>query len=101
MAGVSSGLQVAALLLLALDRLEQRLEVAVAEPARAVALDDLEEHRRPVADPLREDLQQVSLVVAIDEHPLLAQAGELLAHLGDPRRDLVVVRGRDREELAP
>ena len=36
-------LEVAAERLLALDRLEERLEVAVAEAARAVALDDLEE----------------------------------------------------------
>src|SRR3712207_2426511 len=59
--------EVAAEGLLTLDRLEQRLEVAVAEAARAVALDDLEEDRRPVADRLREDLQQVALVVAVDE----------------------------------
>ena len=38
--------------LLALERLEQRLEVALAEAAGAVALDQLEEHRRPVADRL-------------------------------------------------
>src|ERR671922_1992602 len=46
-------------LLLALDRLEERLEVALAEPARAVPLDDLVEHRRPVADRLGEDLEHV------------------------------------------
>ena len=42
--------EVAAQRLLALDRLEQRLEVADAEAARAVALDDLEEERRPILD---------------------------------------------------
>ena len=41
-------LEVAAERLLALDRLEQRLEVALAEAAGAVALDHLEEERRPV-----------------------------------------------------
>ena len=41
-------LEVAAQRLLALDRLEQRLEVPLAEAARAVPLDHLEEHRRPV-----------------------------------------------------
>src|SRR5690349_22571492 len=102
MAEVSSQrLEVAALGLLALDRLEQRLEVAVAEAARAVALDDLEEDRRPVADRLREDLQQVALVVAVDEDALLAQVRELLDDLGHPRRDLVVVGLGDREELDP
>src|ERR1700750_1855800 len=100
MAEVSSGrLQVAAPLLLALDGLEQRLEVAVAEAARAVALDDLEEDRRAVADRLREDLQQVALVVAVDEDALLAQVGELLDDLGDARGDLVVVGLGDRQEL--
>src|SRR5918911_3554764 len=100
MAEVSSGgLKVAALGLLALDRLEQGLEVAVAEAPRAVALDDLEEHRRAVADRLREDLQQVALVVAVDEDALLAEVGELLDDLGHARRDLVVVRLGDREEL--
>jgi hypothetical protein len=51
-------LQVAAELLLALDRLEQGLEVAPAETEGAVAFDELEKHRRPVADRLGEDLQQ-------------------------------------------
>src|ERR687886_1133073 len=100
MAEVSSGrLQVAAPRLLALDRLEQRLEVAVAEAARTVALDDLEEDRRTVADRLGEDLQQVALVVAVDEDALLAQVGELLDHLGHANRDLVVLGLGDREEL--
>ena len=67
-------LEVAAQRLLALDRLEQRLEVAVAEAACAVALDHLEEQRRPVLRGLREDLQQVAVVVAVGED-LAAAAG--------------------------
>src|SRR6059058_3899513 len=50
--------------LLAFDRLEQGLEVPFAEASRAVALDQLEEDRGPVAERLREDLKQVALVVA-------------------------------------
>ena len=50
------GLEVAPERLLALDRLEQRLEVPVAEAARAVPLDHLEEERRAVLRRLREDL---------------------------------------------
>ena len=48
--------------------------------AGAVALDDLEEERRPVLRRLREDLQQVAVVVAVDEDlvPL-----ELVVVLGD------------------
>ena len=41
-------LEVAAALLLALDGLEEGLEVALAEAERAVPLDQLEEHGRPV-----------------------------------------------------
>src|SRR5215218_3988393 len=60
-------LKVSSLLLFALDGLEQGLEVALTEAARAVALDDLEEDGRPVAERLCEDLEQVALVVAVDE----------------------------------
>src|SRR5262249_42710850 len=53
--------------LLALDGLEQGLEVPLAEAAGAVAFDHLEEERRAVEDRLGEDLEQVALVVAVDE----------------------------------
>src|SRR6187200_772042 len=92
-------LEVAAALLLALDGLEQRLEVAVAEAARAVALDDLEEDRRAVADRLGEDLQQVALVVAVDEDPEPLEVLEVLGDLADAVRRLVVVRVGRVEEL--
>src|SRR5262245_39750330 len=46
--------------LVAFERLEQRLEVAFAEPFVALALDELEEHR--AKGQLREDLQQQPLV---------------------------------------
>ncbi len=58
-------LQVPAPGLLPLDRLEQRLEVPLAEPLRAVPLDQLEEHGRPVLDRLGEDLQQVPVLVPV------------------------------------
>ena len=61
-------------LLLALDRLEQRLEVALAEAQRAVPLDQLEEHGGPVAERLGEDLQQVAVLVAVDEDAALTAA---------------------------
>src|SRR5688572_8865493 len=59
--------EVPALVLLALDGLEERLEVALAEAERAVTLDDLEEDRRAVAERLGEDLQEVAVLVAVDE----------------------------------
>ena len=58
-------LEVAAPGLLDLDRLEQRLEVADAEAAGAVALDDLEEERRPILHRAGEDLEEIALLVAI------------------------------------
>src|SRR5689334_7463785 len=60
-------LQVPATFLLPLDGLEERLEVALAEAERAMPLDQLEEHRRPVLDRLGEDLQQVPVFVAVDQ----------------------------------
>src|ERR671917_280498 len=81
--------EVAAALLLALDRLEQRLEVALAEPERAVPLDELEEHRRAVLDGLGEDLQQVAVLVAVDEDPQLAQGVDVDPGLADPLAERV------------
>src|SRR5579884_3579748 len=88
-------LEVPAQRLLALDRLEQGLEVALAEGRRAVPLDHLEEDRRPVLRGLGEDLQQVAVVVAVDEDPVLLQYRPLLGDLAHaPRRFVVVGVGR-------
>src|SRR5215218_8501724 len=57
--------QVSADLLLPLDRLEQGLEVALAEAEGAVSLDQLEEDRRSVLDGLGEDLEEVAVLVAV------------------------------------
>src|SRR5690606_31673751 len=65
-------LQHAALHLVALDRLEQRLEVALAEAFVALALDDLEEDRAEGV--LAEDLQQLALLglrVGVDQDRVL------------------------------
>ena len=96
-----SGLEIAAERLLALDRLEERLEVAVAEAARAVPLDHLEEERRPVLRGLREDLQQVAVVVAVGEDAQPAQVVPALVDLADAVGRLLVVRvGRRQEDDA-
>src|SRR3954447_3990580 len=92
-------LQVPPPVLLPLDRLEQGLEVALPKAARAVALDDLEEHRGPVADGLREDLEHVALVVAVDEDAEAPQVVERLLDLADALGDVVVIDLWDREEL--
>src|SRR5262249_40142987 len=54
--------------LLPLDRFKQRAEISLAETLRAAAaLDHFEEQRGPREDALREKLQQVAVVVAVDE----------------------------------
>src|SRR5207342_3107499 len=61
--------------LVALDALEQRLEIAFAEALVALALDDLEEDRADRV--LGEYLQQLALLgfqVGVDENLVLAQA---------------------------
>jgi predicted ATPase len=74
-----ASLQVSAPLLLALDRLEQRAEVPLAEAQRPVPLDELEEHGRAVPDRPGEDLQQVAVLVPVDQDAAVPQ----LLH-GDP-----------------
>src|SRR6478752_3518519 len=93
--------EVAAALLLALDRLEQRLEVALAEAEGAVTLDQLEEHRRAVLDGAGEDLQQVAVLVAVDEDAALLQLLDPHADVADalPQLGVLVVGVRGREEL--
>src|SRR4051794_37238100 len=96
-----NGSEVASALLFALDRLEQRLEVALAEAERAVALDQLEEDRGPVTDGLGEDLQQVAVLVAVDQDPAPLQLLDRCPDVADPRPQLgiAVVGVRRREEL--
>ena len=67
--GVPHGSQVPAALLLALDRLEEGLEVALPEAQRPMPLDDLEEDGRPVPEGLGEDLEEVALLVPVDKDP--------------------------------
>src|SRR5882757_7738892 len=88
--------------LLALDRLEQGAEVALAEADRAAApLDDLEEERRPREDALGEKLEQVALlVVAVHEDLELLQRRLVLLDLADALVELaVVISVRHVEEL--
>src|SRR4026209_2593242 len=93
--------EVAAEVLLALDGLEQRLEVALAEAEGAVPLDQLEEHRRAVAEGLGEDLQEVPVLVAVDEDAALLELLDRRADLADPgaQGGVLVVGVRSRQEL--
>jgi len=66
-----------------------------------VPLDELEEHRGPVADRLGEDLQQVAVLVAVDEDAAGPQLTDGNAHRADPGAQLWigVVRVGGGEEL--
>src|SRR3954453_4801172 len=96
-----NALEVAAPVLLALDRLEECLEVALAEAQRAVSLDQLEEDRRPVAGRLGEDLQQVAVLVAVDQDAALLQLLDRGAHGADalPQFGVLVLGVRRRQDL--
>src|SRR5260221_14622646 len=60
-------LQVAALLLLVFEGLEQRLEVAHAEALAAVAFDHFDEGGGTILNWFAEYLQQIALVIEIDQ----------------------------------
>ena len=60
-------LECSSLGLLFFDRNEERLEVALAEREAPLALNQLEEERRPVLERLGEDLEHVTEVVTVDE----------------------------------
>src|SRR5258707_15889277 len=76
--------------LLQLDRLEECLEVSLAEAPRPVTLDDLEEEGRAVLDGLGEDLEQVALLVAIDEDAEVGELVQVLVDRADPVREQLV-----------
>src|SRR5215211_739470 len=74
-------LEVAALRLLPLDRLEQGLEVADAEATRTVPLDDLEEEDRSILDRSGEDLEEIALLVTIGLDAELLERLDWHAHI--------------------
>src|SRR5438128_1657897 len=84
--------------LFALDCLKERLEVSLAETARAAALDDFEEQRWPVRDRFGENLQHVALIVAIDENAKLGQRFHVFLNRADASRQGVVVTLRHAQE---
>src|ERR1700684_1153147 len=84
--------------LFAPNRLEQRLEIPLAETPRSAPLDDLEEQRRPILDGLREYLQHVAFVVAVDEDAEFRQVADVLVDLAHTVRQDVVVRLRHPQE---
>src|SRR5437773_7212640 len=90
-------LQYAAAYLVELHRLEQRLEVALAEALVALPLDDLEEDRADGG--LGEDLQQQPAAgAAVEEDPALLQLLERLAVVRQALADHLVVGFRRVEQ---
>src|SRR5690606_10192428 len=95
-------LQHPALHLVPLDRLEQRLEVALAEALVAPAPDDLEEDRPERV--LAKDLQQLALLglrIGVDQDRVATEALDVLAMVGHALVDDVEVGGRRVEEGDP
>src|SRR5262245_40298671 len=90
--------KVAAALLLALDRFEERLEVSLAEALGTVPLDQLEEHRRPVLHWPGENLQEIAVLVSVGEYPQLLQLLKRNAGVPDPVAQGVVITVRGRQE---
>ena len=84
--------------MLALDGFEQRLEVALTERLRALAVNDLIEQRRAVRHRLGEDLQQIALVVAVHQDAEVGQHFDVFVNLAHAIRQHVVVRSRHAEE---
>ena len=84
--------------LLALDGLEQRLEVAGAKASRPLALDDLEEDGGPVRDHLGKHLEQVAILVAVDQDPEPPQLVPREVEVAEAGPNVVVIRGRHVEE---
>src|ERR1022692_2834266 len=88
--GVCAGLEIAAAVLLSLDRLEQGFEVALAEAFRSVSFDHLEEHRGPVLHGPGENLQQVAVFVPVGENLQLPKLIDVHPGITDPIAERVV-----------
>src|SRR6266700_2334168 len=98
------GSEVAAPFLLALDRLEQGLEISLSEPKRAVPLDEFEKNGGTVTDRPCEDLEQVAVLIPVNQDAALLQLLDrhpYLPYPGPQFRVLVVGRRGGQELHAP
>src|ERR1700675_2351798 len=85
-------LQVPSSRLLHFDRFKQRFEIPFSKSAAALALDDFEEHGRPILHRLRENLQEVAFLVAVHKYTERPQLCQRLLHRPDPRRQQIIIR---------
>jgi hypothetical protein len=95
--------QVPSRFLLPLNRLKQTLEVPRAKPIKVIPLDNLNEHRRPIHQMLREQLQQVPTLIKINQDVQAFQHFKVLierhARLLQPHLHAIVVRLRHLDKL--
>src|SRR3989338_7227467 len=95
--------KIPALLLRTLQGDEQRLEVPGTKALVIAALDNLVEKRGTVLHRLRENLQQVALVVKVDQDVELLKHRKVLDNsdwrVGETLAQLRVIHRRDLEEL--
>src|SRR5690242_4559388 len=94
-------LEIASLRLLPLDGQEQLLEVPQPEPPGPTTLDELVEHGRPVLDVLREDLEQVALLVPVGQDVQPLHVVPALLDGPDVLADALVVGLRHADEPDP
>ena len=90
-------------MLIHLDALKERLEVASTEALMVVPLNDLDKDCRPILEGLGEDLEQVTVIVVIDENPQLLEDVDVFfdLHLGalESLAQLAVIGVRNVQEL--
>jgi len=95
--------QVPPRLLLPLNRLKQTLEIPRPKAIKVIPLYNLNKHRRPVHQMLREQLQQIPALVKVDQNvEALEHFKVLVEHqpgLLEPQLHAVVVRLGDLDEL--
>lgn len=98
-----NALAVAAELLLALDGLEESLEVSGTETLETTTLDDLDEDSGTILNGLGEDLEQVSTLIEINKNIQLLDDIQILLDLGrrvsKTETQVLIVGRRDRQEL--
>src|SRR5258708_10754235 len=94
-----TALEVSSQRLLSLDRFKERLEIPLSETLRAFALNDLVKERRPILHRFAEDLEEVSVRIAVHEDAELRQLLDRLVDRADAALELLVIARRHRQEF--
>src|SRR6202521_5419598 len=94
-------LQIPSSRLLHFDRFKQRFEIPFSKSAAALALDDFEEHGRPIFHRLRENLQEVAFLVAVHKYTERAQLCQRFLHWPNPRRQRLIIGVGNAKKIEP